>query len=176
MDKKLILATLLAILLVPFLVIGRAEVVTGDTAVYTTGTVTFSVSTYIEVDFGPGWQNLKVIDPIRPGTFGPFPVEVDPSTTYINVTGNTNTNVDIVFGLPISSVYIQRIFGPVIVEKGMYSAVLYNATPPVLYIPPPTIDVEINVPLGTRAGTYSDSFVICVLANGLSPYHVCPPL
>jgi len=174
MDKKLLVATLLAIFLVPFLVVGRAEIVTGETAVTYEGTITFSVSTYIEVDFGPGWQNLAISKPIRPGTSGIYNVGFDPQSTYIRITSNTNVNVDIAFGVPSSNVYIQNItIGNEIVERGSYSKLAYNVAPGTTYAPS-AISVGIDVPLGVAAGTHSESFTICVVISNHIEY--CPAL
>jgi len=177
MDKKLLIVTLLATLLVPFLVVGvsRAEVVTGDTAVTYQGTITFSVASYVEVDFGPGWNSLIVPGSIKPGTSGIFPVDFDPASTYINVASNTNVNVDIAFGVPTKNSFIQNLrIGPVRGTKGAYSILVNNVSSGFYYRPGP-IEAEIVVPSGTRAGIWDESFIICVAISGYVNQY-CPAL
>jgi len=176
----LLVATLLSLFLVPFLSIGRAEIVTGDTAVAYTGTITFSVASYIEVDFGPGWKELTVQERIKSGTSGIYSVSFNPDTTYIKNTENSNTGVRIYVGVPSGNWFIQNVtIDDITARKGEYSPVEIIRLPPGMVFRPDQILAGINVPQRTGAGNWAENFILCAINEVFPRYEVyvyCPPL
>jgi len=165
----------IALLVLPVLLIGKSEIITGEYSAYYEGIIHFTVSKYIEVDFGSGWININTMESLRSGETKTVTLYYDSETTYINVTENTNINVGIAIGIPGQG-YIESLgIDNTQFYKNSYSDLISSITPPYYYVPE-SMNATISVPLGTAPGTKSSTFIICVYDSDIQYYDACPAL
>ncbi|MEM2446087.1 MAG: hypothetical protein QW734_05470 [Candidatus Bathyarchaeia archaeon] len=165
----------IALLVLPVLLIGKSEIITGEYSAYYEGIVRFTVSKYIEVDFGSGWITIYAMESFSPGETKTVILDYSPGSTYINVTENTNINVNIAIGIPDQG-YIEMLgIDNAQFYRNSYSDLVSDITPPYYYVPESMI-ATISVPPRISSGTKSSTFIICVYDSEIQYYDACPAL
>lgn len=176
--NRAIFALAFALFILPILLIGRSEIITGENSVAYDAIIYFNVSKFIVVDFGPGWKELYASERIRPGEVKEVGINYNYDTTFIDIISDTNIPVNIAFGIYedfFVNPFLERLtIDGTDINRGEYKTLIAFARG--IVYRPSSISAVIHVPPGTPAGINSVPFIICVYDYAYSPYDVCPSL